>query len=103
MPAFSTGRSGPTPRKVHRRGAGISPLLANVVLHYVLDLWVHQWRKRHARGKVIIVRYADDFVMGFQYETDARRMAKALDERLAQFGLTLNASVSAQIRPLVGG
>ena len=42
------------------QGAGISPLLANVVLHYVLDLWVHQWRQRHARGKVIIVRYADD-------------------------------------------
>ena len=72
------------------QGAGISPLLANVVLHYVLDLWVHQWRQRHARGKVIIVRYADDFVMGFQYETDARRMAKALHERLAKFGLTLN-------------
>ena len=72
------------------QGAGISPLLANVVLHCVLDLWVHQWRQRHARGKVIIVRYADDFVMGFQYETDARRMAKALDERLAKFRLTLN-------------
>ena len=72
------------------QGAGISPLLANVVLHYVLDLWVHRWRQRHARGKVIIVRYADDAVMGFQYETDARRMATALDERLAKFGLTLN-------------
>ena len=56
------------------QGAGISPLLANVFLHYVLDLWVHQWRNRNARGRVIIVRYADDFVMGFQYEADARRM-----------------------------
>ena len=52
---------------------GISPLLANIFLHYVLDLWVHQWRRRHARGRVIIVRYADDFVMGFQYAADARR------------------------------
>ena len=60
------------------------------MLHYVLDLWVHQWRQRQARGKLIIVRYADDFVMGFQYETDARRMAKALHERLGRFGLTLN-------------
>ena len=48
------------------QGAGISPLLANIFLHYVLDLWVHQWRRRHARGRVSIVRYADDFVMGFE-------------------------------------
>ena len=54
------------------QGAGISPLLANIFLHYVLDLWVHQWRRRHARGRVSIVRYADDFVMGFESEADAR-------------------------------
>ena len=48
------------------QGAGISPLLANIFLHYVLDLWVHQWRRRHARGRLSIVRYADDFVMGFE-------------------------------------
>lgn len=72
------------------QGAGISPLLANVFLHYVLDLWVHQWRKRHARGRVIIVRYADDFVMGFQYEADARKMSADLRERLVAFGLTLH-------------
>ena len=72
------------------QGAGISPLLANVFLHYVLDLWVHQWRKRHARGRVVIVRYADDFVMGFQYEADARKMLADLRERLAAFGLTLH-------------
>ena len=48
------------------QGAGISPLLANIFLHYVLDLWVHQWRRRHAYGRVSIVRYADDFVMGFE-------------------------------------
>ena len=72
------------------QGAGISPLLANVMLHNVLDLWVHQWRQRQARGKVIIVRYADDFVMGFQYEADAWRMVGDLHERLATFGLTLH-------------
>ena len=72
------------------QGAGIGPLLANVVLHNVLDLWVHQWRQRQARGKVIIVRYADDFVMGFQYEADAWRMVGDLHERLATFGLTLH-------------
>src|SRR5689334_180143 len=72
------------------QGAGISPLLANVFLHYVLDLWVRQWRKRTARGRVIIVRYADDFVMGFQYADDARRMLAALGERMAKFGLKLH-------------
>ena len=72
------------------QGAGISPLLANVFLHYVLDLWVHQWRKRHPHGRAVIVRYADDFVMGFQYEADARKMVVALRERLAGFGLTLH-------------
>src|SRR6202158_587088 len=57
------------------QGAGISPLLANVFLHYVLDLWVHHhWRKRKARGRVIVVRYADDFVMGFQYADDGGGM-----------------------------
>lgn len=72
------------------QGAGISPLLANVVLHYVLDLWVHRWRRRMARGRVSIVRYADDFVMGFQTARDARQMRVDLQERLAQFGLQLH-------------
>jgi RNA-directed DNA polymerase len=72
------------------QGAGISPLLANIFLHYALDLWVHQWRKRHAHGRVVIVRYADDFVMGFQYEADARKMRVDLRERLAAFGLMLH-------------
>src|SRR5438045_7742202 len=72
------------------QGAGISPLLANIFLHYVLDLWVHQWRRRHARGSVSIVRYADDFVMGFESAADARQMLDALKERLATFGLTLH-------------
>jgi RNA-directed DNA polymerase len=72
------------------QGAGISPLLANIFLHYVLDLWVQQWRKRRARGRVVIVRYADDFVMGFQYEADAREMLSDLKERLAKFKLRLH-------------
>jgi RNA-directed DNA polymerase len=55
-------------------GAGISPLLANVFLHYILDLWAHQWRRRHAHGHVVIVRYADDFVMGFEKKADAEEM-----------------------------
>jgi group II intron reverse transcriptase/maturase len=55
------------------QGATISPLLANIYLHYVFDLWMEQWRKRHARGEVIVVRYADDFIIGFQDQRDAQR------------------------------
>jgi group II intron reverse transcriptase/maturase len=73
------------------QGAVISPLLANVFLHYVLDLWVRQWRDRHARGDVVIVRYADDFVMGFQHQADAERCLQALQERFTRFGLELHA------------
>jgi len=72
------------------QGAVISPLLANVYLHYVLDQWVHAWRERRARGEVIIVRYADDVVMGFQYRDDAERLLADLRERFARFGLELN-------------
>jgi group II intron reverse transcriptase/maturase len=72
------------------QGAVISPLLANVYLHYVLDLWVHQWRKKFARGDVIITRYADDFVLGFQYRYEAERFLKELRERLQKFGLALH-------------
>jgi len=72
------------------QGAVISPLLANIYLHYVLDLWVHQWRKRHARGEVYIIRYADDFVLGFQYQSDGKALHAALVKRLAQFGLRLH-------------
>jgi RNA-directed DNA polymerase len=72
------------------QGAVISPLAANVFLHYVLDLWVCQWRKRHARGEVIVVRYADDFVMGFQHQDDAERCLRALRARFARFGLELH-------------
>ena len=72
------------------QGAGISPLLANIFLHYVLDLWVHQWRRRRASGRVSIVRYADDFVMGFEKAADAQRMLVDLRDRLARFGLGLH-------------
>jgi hypothetical protein len=72
------------------QGAVISPLLANIYLHYVLDLWVQQWRKRHAHGEVYIVRFADDFVMGFQYQSDAQRFEKELKERLKSFDLELH-------------
>ena len=72
------------------QGAVISPLLANVYLHYALDLWVNDWRKRQADGEVIIVRYADDFVMGFQHRYEAERFLKELRERLGKFGLSLH-------------
>ena len=72
------------------QGAVISPLLANIYLHYALDLWIQQWRKRHARGDVYIVRYADDFVMGFQYKSDGDVFHKALEKRLKEFGLKLH-------------
>jgi RNA-directed DNA polymerase len=72
------------------QGAVISPLLANVYLHYVLDLWAQQWRSRHARGDVIIVRYADDFVLGFQYQEEAERFLGDLRERLEGFSLSLH-------------
>jgi group II intron reverse transcriptase/maturase len=72
------------------QGASVSPLLANVYLHHVLDLWADWWRKRHARGDVIIVRFADDFVAGFQYQDDAERFWAALRERFAKFSLELH-------------
>ena len=73
------------------QGASVSPLLANVYAHYVLDLWAHQWRTRHAHGDVIIVRWADDFVVGFEHREDAERFWSELRGRLAKFGLELNA------------
>jgi len=71
------------------QGATASPLLANVYLHYVLDLWAQRWRTKVARGDVIIVRYADDFLVGFQYRDDAERFQRELSERLAKFRLEL--------------
>jgi group II intron reverse transcriptase/maturase len=72
------------------QGASVSPLLANVYLHYVLDLWAEWWRRRHARGEVIIVRFADDFIVGFQHRGDAERFLAGLRERFAEFGLELH-------------
>src|SRR6201997_3393922 len=73
------------------QGAVVSPLLANVYLHYVFDLWVEVWRKKVARGNVIVVRYADDLVLGFQHRADAERFQSEFQERLAKFGLELHA------------
>jgi group II intron reverse transcriptase/maturase len=81
-----------------QQGGGISPLLANVYLTYVLDQWVHQWRRRHAYGEVYIVRYADDLVMGFEREEDAQAIRAAMAERLAKFGLTLHPEKTRVIR-----
>jgi RNA-directed DNA polymerase len=72
------------------QGSVISPLLANVYLHYVFDLWINQWRRRHCQGNCIVVRYADDFVIGFESESEARECLNALKARLAQFGLQLH-------------
>jgi group II intron reverse transcriptase/maturase len=72
------------------QGASVSPLLANVYLHYVLDLWVDWWRRQPGRGDVIIVRWADDFIVGFEYEGDARWFLDELRERFAKFGLELH-------------
>lgn len=72
------------------QGASASPLLANVYLHYVFDLWADYWRRRHAHGHVIIVRFADDFIVGFEHEEDARQFLTELRQRFAEFGLVLH-------------
>lgn len=73
------------------QGAVVSPLLANVYLHDVFDLWVEAWRKRVAQGDMGVVRFADDFVLGFEPRRDAERFLTALRDRLQQFGLELHA------------
>lgn len=72
------------------QGAVISPFLSNLYLHYVLDLWVHQWRNRHAIGTVIVTRYADDVVLGFQHAGEAKRFLREMHERFAKFALSLH-------------
>lgn len=72
------------------QGAVISPLLANVFLHYVFDLWAVQWRKRQAVGKMIVVRYADDIVAGFERESDAHAFQNAMRTRFEEFALELH-------------
>jgi retron-type reverse transcriptase len=64
------------------QGAVISPLLANIYLHYAFDLWADQWRKHHAKGQIIVLRYADDIVIGFQHERDAKRFMEEMRLRL---------------------
>jgi len=73
------------------QGGSASPLLANIYLHYVFDLWVRQWRQRQAHGEVIVVRYADDFLVGFEHRAEAERFLEDLRVRLAAFGLALHA------------
>jgi group II intron reverse transcriptase/maturase len=72
------------------QGGLVSPVLANIYLHYAFDQWAQQWRQRKARGDVIIVRYADDFVLGFEHRTEAEQFQRELLERLHQFGLELH-------------
>ena len=72
------------------QGGSISPLLANIYLHYVFDLWIRQWRKKQARGQIIVVRYADDFVVGFEHRYEAEQFLVDLKQRFSQFGLELH-------------
>src|ERR1700746_3232584 len=72
------------------QGSVISPLLANIYMHYVFDLWANRWRQHEAQGDMVIVRYADDFVVGFEYEADAHRFWDALRARLEEFALSLH-------------
>jgi RNA-directed DNA polymerase len=80
------------------QGATISPLLANIYLHYVFDLWVQQWRSRKAHGEVIVVRYADDLVLGFQHEVDVARFHADLRLRFERFGLELHPDKTRHLR-----
>jgi hypothetical protein len=75
----------------------ISPLLANVYLHYAFELWVNVWRKKWAQGEVVVIRYADDTIVGFQYRTDADRFLENLRERLGMFGLELHPDKTRRI------
>ncbi|WP_418202200.1 group II intron reverse transcriptase/maturase [Anaerohalosphaera lusitana] len=80
------------------QGGSISPLLANIYLHYVFDLWAHQWRKRNGQGHVIMVRYADDIVVGFQYKSDAMRFRKDMQSRFCKFNLELHSDKTRLIQ-----
>ena len=84
-------------KKGSPQGSGISPLLANIFLHYVFDLWVDAWRKKSARGDVVVVRYADDNVVGFQYRAEADRFLEELRARLRKFGLELHPDKTRRI------
>jgi RNA-directed DNA polymerase len=75
----------------------ISPLLANIYLHYAFDLWVDVWRKKGAQGDVVVVRYADDIILGFQHQTEADRFLENFRERLGTFGLELHPDKTRRI------
>jgi len=79
------------------QGSVVSPLMANIYLHYVFDLWVDAWRKKYAQGEVIVVRYADDNVLGFQHRADADRFLETFRERLRKFGLELHPDKTRRI------
>src|SRR4249919_1130690 len=87
-----------TPGKVGTpQGAVISPLLANIYLHYAFDLWADQWRKKWAQGEVVVVRYADDIILGFQHQAEADRFLENFRERLGRFGLELHPDKTRRI------
>lgn len=79
------------------QGSVISPLLANIYLHYSFDLWVNAWRRKYAQGEVVVIRYADDTIAGFQYQTDADHFLENLRERLGKFGLELHPDKTRRI------
>jgi RNA-directed DNA polymerase len=79
------------------QGSVISPLLANIYLHYSFDLWVNVWRKKYAQGEVVVIRYADDTIAGFQYQRDADHFLEDLRERLGKFGLELHPDKTRRI------
>ena len=72
------------------QGSGISPLLSNIYLHHVFDLWIENWREKRSKGEVIVVRYADDFVVGFEHQDEAQACLEELRARFSKFGLKLH-------------
>src|SRR5712672_2856979 len=88
----------PSPKVIFCVRGAISPILANVYLHYVFDLWVHRWRLTKASGDMIVIRYADDTIVGFQHEHEARTFLDELKERMRKFELALHPDKTRLIR-----